>query len=328
MIFDIHAHLSGPSGIGGNYLCPPSRQSRLLRLFLNRSRLYVRENDGNTESLVSRWVRESQIDRVILLALDGACREDGSLDLEHTRIITGNDYVADFVAGNSRLLFGASIHPYRKDAIEELDRVVECGACLIKWIPSAQNIAPDDSRCCAFYERMRYHNIPLLTHTGVEHTLPMFDNRLNDPERLIPALRQGVTVIAAHCGTRLYLHERCLFGQWANLAKEYPNFYGDLSTFGLPLHGGPLRRILRDSDLRSKVLFGSDFPALTLPLWYIGRIGLRRAMVLTRIENPFDKAFQTLKDLDVPEQVFSRAERLLRLPPVPESSRVMKGTAN
>ncbi|HPS01892.1 MAG TPA: amidohydrolase family protein, partial [Candidatus Sumerlaeota bacterium] len=253
---------------------------------------------------------------------------DGSLDLENTRIMTGNNYVAGFVDGNSRLLFGASVHPYRKDAIDELDRVVACGACLIKWIPSAQNIVPDDSRCYAFYERMRYHGIPLLTHTGVEHTLPMYDNRLNDPERLIPALRQGVTVIAAHCGTRLYLHERCRFGQWANLAKEYPNFYGDLSAFGLPLHGGPLRRILRDSDLASKVLFGSDFPALTLPLWYIGRIGLRRAMVLTRIENPFDKALLTLKELGAPEQIFSRAERLLRLPPVSESSRVMKGTAH
>ncbi len=328
MIFDIHAHLSGPSGVGGNFLCPPSRQSRLLRLFLNRSKLYARGKGGDTESLVSRWVRESRIDRVVLLALDGAYREDGSFDQEHTRIMTGNDYVADFVSGNSRLLFGASVHPNRKDAIEELDRVVERGACLIKWIPSAQNIVPDDSRCYPFYERMRYHNIPLLTHTGIEHTLPMFDNRLNDPERLIPALRQGVTVIAAHCGTRLYLHERCRFGQWANLAKEYPNFYGDLSAFGLPLHGGPLRGILRDPDLTSKILFGSDFPALALPLWYIGRIGLRRAMGLTRIENPFDKAFLTLKELDVPEQIFNRAERLLRLPPVSESSHVMKGTAN
>ena len=157
------------------------------------------------------------------------------------------------------------------------------------------------------------HRIPLLAHTGIEHTLSTFDNVLNDPRRLEPALRRGVTVIAAHCGTRMFLHERSYFEEWERMVKEHPAFYGDLSAFGLPVHGRPLRRILRDPDLVSKVLFGSDFPAAPMPMWYALRLGWRKAAALRRIENPFDAAYLTLKELGVPGEVFTRAGSLLRI---------------
>lgn len=320
MIYDIHAHIIGlKSGQSGNYLCPPERMNWVLRIVLRNvlSRLPLAEGasaDERLQKLILKWVNESQVDRVVLLALDGVYRRDGAPDLEQTQFIVSNDYVADFVVGQPKLLFGASINPYRKDALEELDRVVARGACLIKWLPSAQGIAPDDPQCTAFYERMAYHQIPLLTHTGVEHTLAKFSDALNDPVRLVPALRRGVTVIAAHCGTRIYLYERSRFGQWAKLAREYPNFYGDLSAFGLPLHGRALRRVLDDSVLLSKVLYGSDCPIRPLPLWYVMWFGWRRANELRTISNPLDKTYLMMKELGVPEQVFSRAESLLKLP--------------
>ena len=318
MTFDIHAHVIGlEPGQHGNYLCPPGRRSLPLRMMLkevNRRLASVgAPTDSALKQLVWHWVSESQVDRVVLLALDAVYQRSGNRDLDHTLLVTSNDYVADFVLGNPKLLFGASIHPYRKNALEELDRVVQRGACLIKWLPSAQNIDPSDHQCIPFYKRMAYHKIPLLSHTGVEHTLAQFDTALNAPQRLVPALRQGVVVIAAHCGTRMFLHEPSWFNQWVLLAKEHSNFYGDLSAFCLPLHGQPLQRILRDPDLLSKVLYGSDFPTPPMPGWYLPRLGWKRTMALRRIPNLFNKAVRTMRELGVPEAVFSRAETLLRM---------------
>jgi predicted TIM-barrel fold metal-dependent hydrolase len=319
MIYDIHAHvIELRSGQHGNYLCSRERTGLFLKLL---ARNIARRMPSGTaasadevaQQQVSKWIAESLVDRVVLLALDGAYRQDGSLDMEHTRLITANDFTADLAASHPKTLFGASIHPYRKDALQELERIIQRGACLIKWLPSAQNIAPDDPRCLPFYECMAHHRLPLLVHTGIEHTLSAFDNALDAPHRLVPALRRGVTVIAAHCGTRMFLHERSFFPEWARLAKEHSAFYGDLSVFCLPLHGQPLRRILNDPDLRAKVVFGSDFPAAPMPLWFMASLGWETAMALHRIENPFDRPYRTLKALGVPDEVFSRAGGLLRI---------------
>lgn len=322
MIVDLHAHIvSLRSGEGGNYLCPPAQMNLSLRMQLKRIPLAAARAgaapggtpDEALQALVKGWVAQSRLDRVVFLALDGVYNADGTPDMAATQMIVTNDFVADFCAASPRLLFGASVHPYRRDALDELERAAARGACLVKWLPSAQNIAPDDPRCFPFYERLARLNMPLLSHTGVEHTLARFPESLNDPGRLEPALRRGVTVIAAHCGTRIFLYERSRFQQWARLARQYPNCYGDLSAFALPLHGGPLRAILADPALCAKVLYGSDFPIPPLPLWYLLSLGWRKARVLHGLQNPFDKAFFTLQELGVPQQVFSRAEKLLRL---------------
>lgn len=44
--------------------------------------------------------------------------------------------------------------------------------------------------------------LPLLAHTGGEHTVPQIDPKLADPATLTGALDRGVTVIAAHCATK------------------------------------------------------------------------------------------------------------------------------
>lgn len=326
MIFDIHVHIAGTSRAhAGNYLCArpplPFLIRRQLRQSLRLARTAMRaENlDAAIERGLLPWVSESRVDRFVLLALDGAYQNDGTPDWPRTRIIVSNDYVADFAARHTKLLFGASIHPYRRDALEELERAVARGACLVKWIPSAQNIAPDDPRCHAFYEQLAARRMPLLVHTGIEHTLPTFPQRLNDPCRLKPALERGVTVIGAHCGTRVFLHERTYFARWKTMAMAYPSFYGDLSAFGSPLHLGPLREIIRQPLLASKVIYGSDFPVPVMPLWLAAQLGVVTALKLRRVSNPLDRAFQAMQALGVPQAVFTRAEHLLRLPATAET---------
>jgi hypothetical protein len=98
------------------------------------------------------------------------------------------------------------------------------------------------------------------------------------------------------------------------MALEHANFYGDLSAFGIITRVRPLRIILNDPALLSKVVYGSDFPAWTMPLSCLGHFGLSRALALRRVRNPFDQAVQLMQAAEVPDEVFSRAAELIRLP--------------
>lgn len=303
MRYDIHVHMLplSPGGV-------TDRPGLLLRLARYRA------GDG-VQDKVADLVSRSRIDRAVILALDTACTEDGQPDPRNTCLHVPDDEVADLCARHPHLLFGASVHPYRPDALEALERAAARGACLVKWIPSAQNIAPDHPRCLPFYERLADLGLPLLTHTGIEHTLGRFSDDLNHPRRLAVALERGVTVIAAHCGTRLYLYEQSQFPAWKRMALEHERLFGDTGAFGLPLHGGPMADLARDDTLRQKLLFGSDLPALVWPAWYGDRIGWRRALELAAVANPLDRLADLLLDLGLPESIFTRAGQILRLPP-------------
>ena len=158
--------------------------------------------------------------------------------------------------------------------MEELERLIEKGACLVKWLPSAQNIQPDHPRCFPFYDLLARHKVPLLSHTGAEHTLKAFPDALSDPRRLVPALERGVTVIAAHCGTSLFLHEKSYFRVWQEMALRHENFYGDISAFGVITRIWRLGTLLRSPALAAKCVFGSDFPVPPWPLSCLGKISL------------------------------------------------------
>jgi predicted TIM-barrel fold metal-dependent hydrolase len=321
MIYDMHVHMTGwTSEARARLLQPRARRNPVLRHFARRMGLLDAPgltDAAATDELRTRllaWVEASAVNRFVLLALDGAYRPDGSVDADGTVLTIDNDEVADLVSFHKKLLFGASIHPARPDALAELDRLIARGACLVKWIPSAQNIRPEDPGCFPFYDALAAQGLPLLVHTGNEHTLRRFSNTLNDPRRLIPALERGVTVIAAHCGTRLFLHERSYFKYWEAMAREYETFYGDLSAFALPLHGGPLAAILGSRELTAKVVYGSDFPAFSWPFYHLTRTGFRVARRLAHEANPLDKAYLMMKSLGVPPDVFGRAGQLLRPP--------------
>ena len=61
--------------------------------------------------------------------------------------------------------FAASIHPYRADAVAELERCIAAGAVMVKWLPITQDFNPADPKCIPLYEALAHHRIPLLSHT-------------------------------------------------------------------------------------------------------------------------------------------------------------------
>ena len=207
-----------------------------------------------------------QVDAVVLLAFDAVYTGDGTLDWNNTHIYVTNDYAIELCRRHPRrLLFGASIHPYRKDAVAELERCVKAGAVLLKWLPIVQNFNPADERCFPLYEALAHYRLPLLSHTGGEKSLPNLDVSVADPMLLKPALKRGVTVIGAHCGTRSASGEIDFLPQWSLLAREYENFFGDTAALNLPTRDYAYPQILQDKLLRSKLLHGSDWPILPLP---------------------------------------------------------------
>ena len=318
MTYDIHVHLAGTDRAqNGNYISPrlsPAFHYLMRRLGVTAAELRAPGADERFRDRLLQWIEQASLGRVVVLALDAVYRRDGSRDDAATRLLTSNDYVAAMAERHPRVLFGASVHPYRRDAIAELDRVAARGACLIKWIPSGQGIQPDDPACFPFYEALVRHGLPLLSHTGKEHTLSAFPNALNHPRHLQAALDRGVTVIAAHCGARLFLHDCSHFRPWCAMALQHERFYGDIGAFAVMTRCRALTHLQRDPRLLRKIVYGSDFPAPALPWSFVHRLGLRRTRELTAIANPLERAYRTFSSLGLPPEVFARAGSLLRLP--------------
>jgi predicted TIM-barrel fold metal-dependent hydrolase len=320
MIVDLHVHIAGADERkNGNYWNPRNRRNLFLRQIMGE---FGVQPGGMRDPEVDRAVREkllslvsgSDIDLAVVLALDGAFTEDGRFDCVKTRMRVDNNYVAGMAENHPKVLFGASVHPYRKDAVAELERLIRRGACLVKWIPSTQSIDPLDPKCIPFYETLAHYGIPLLSHTGREHALSGGTQVFNDPRRLVPALERGTTVIAAHCGTRVFLHERDYFDAWCRMAQDYEFCYGDLSAFICPTRMKPLRILLKSPPLLAKVMYGSDFPVKAMPSACLFALGTKRVRELRRVDNPLDRSFHTLQSFGLPDAVFDRALAILRTP--------------
>ena len=64
-----------------------------------------------------------------------------------------------------------SLHPYRPDAIDELDRWGKAGVKYIKWLPNAMGMDPANKAIEPFYRKMKEHNMILLSHGGEEQAV-------------------------------------------------------------------------------------------------------------------------------------------------------------
>jgi predicted TIM-barrel fold metal-dependent hydrolase len=272
------------------------------------------------EERLARTIDETpEIDAAVVLAFDAVYDRDGRLDAPNTHLYVTNDYAIELAARHRKVLFGASVHPYRRDAVAEVERCVAAGAVLMKWLPVTQGIDPADERCTPFFEALAHYGLPLLSHTGGETSLPRIDDSVEDPMLLVPALRRGVTVIAAHCGTRSVPFARDYVPHFVRLAKEYEHFYGDTSALNLPARWHAYDAVLGDEAVRAKLVHGSDWPILSLaPPLRVGWGGffdaldeqnwLRRDVLIKR-QLGFDRAY------------WERAARVLRVPGRRASSR-------
>ncbi len=212
--------------------------------------------------------------RHVVLAFDHHYSEDGAIDLVHTEFYVPNDHALAVAGAHPELfLAGGSVHPYRADALAELDRLAARGVRLIKWLPNAMGIDPASARCDGFYAKLLEHRMVLLTHTGDEQAVDAEEMQgLGNPLRLRRALDAGVTVIAAHCASRgtdedLDRADRARvssFGLFLRLlgeARYAGRLFGDISAMTqFNRCGEPLATLLAREDLQPRLVNGSDYP--------------------------------------------------------------------
>lgn len=323
-IIDLHCHVAGiGAGGSGCFISEALRHNwrwtPYLRAFGVKEADLVAQGDSLiVRKLSDRLAGSREVQAAVVLAVDGAVDEKGELDPVHTEYYVPNDYVWRQTRGTRNLLYGASINPMRRDAMAILNREARRGAVLVKWLPNIQGFSPSDLRCVPFYRRLAALRMPLLVHTGNEHSFSTTRDELGDPARLELALQCGVTVIAAHAGGAGRSAGERNLDRFVALLRRYPNLYGDISALTLLNHAGHLRRLLRTPGVADHLVFGTDTPLLETPLtspWFsLFTIGPAAVWRVSRERNPWDEAVAYLRALGVPPAVFTRGASLLRHP--------------
>ena len=274
--------------------------------------------EGDLESIYSghlvELVRSSSMDAIVLLAHERVHDPDGNARDDLGSMFVPNDVVLGLAQKFPEFLAGVSIHPARPDAIDELERCLATGAVLMKCLPNCQNIDPSDRRYRAFWERMAAAGLPLLAHTGGEHTVPIVNPALADPKLLRFPLECGVTVIAAHCGTSSGIFDHDYFDDWVAMLREFPNLYGDISALVSLNRCGHLRDCLRE-QIAPRILHGSDFPVPILGhrMWLQGWMDRATFRRCQQIRNSLERDWQFKRALGFPEETATRAAAILRL---------------
>jgi predicted TIM-barrel fold metal-dependent hydrolase len=315
---DMHVHIVGTGAGGTGCWLRVKRWHRPMAAFMTRHigmsrRAFSQNFDELYVDNLLRLVRESSLDSVVILAQDEVHDSDGTVRQDLGSFHVPNDYVLSLAKQHPEFLPGVSIHPARPDALGELEKCLEGGAVFMKCLPNCHNIDCNDRRYEKFWRRMAEARLPLLAHTGGEHTVPVICAAYADPRVLTLPLECGVTVIAAHCATKSGLIDREYFHIFAAMTRQYPNLYGDTSAFNVPMRGRHIRRCLEE-PLQSRLLHGSDFPVPVYGHWawmrrFISWADLRRCQ---RIGNVIERDYQLKRAMGFADGHFSRVNQLLR----------------
>jgi uncharacterized protein len=312
-VIDVHVHLAIlPDGKNGCLVSDKMRHSLFFRLVVHRFGLPLndpaRANQMYLTALIRAVSESKYVGPVVLLAMDGVYKDDGTLDTARTDFMIPNDYVLALAKKHPTLFkAGVSINPRRKDAVAELERCVKEGAVLVKILPNTQVFNPNDPAFIPFYKAMARRHIPLLCHSGYEFALIGNDQSLGALPNLRLPLDTGVTVIAAHGGSYGLGFYEPYWKTLQEFVKTYPNFYWDASALSLPDRVDMLLRLRRRPELQGRMVFGTDYPvpSMAYPALLVGK--WRGYWELLGIKNSFDRHYRLLQLMGLPQPVpFSR----------------------
>lgn len=248
--------------------------------------------------------------RWLLYAFADAHDERGQARPDWSTFHVPNAYAASVCAAQpERFAWVASIHPYRDDAVEQLDQAMADGALAIKWLPSAMNIDLQSPRVRPFYDRLAATGLPLIVHGGEEKAVPGAGrDAYGNPLLVRAALQRGVRVIVAHCaslGEAMDLDMRSpsprpafeLFARLMDEAEWQGRLLGDVSAlFQANRRVAVWRTVLRRQDWHARLLHGSDYPLPGVgPLYQLGK--LVRAGLLPQVDVPALEALRARNPL-------------------------------
>ncbi|MGV3772605.1 MAG: amidohydrolase family protein [Verrucomicrobiales bacterium] len=315
-IIDAHLHMVGNgSGSTGCWLRSSKWHWPLHAFMVKHIGLPLSALKGNLDELyvqqLLHWVRNSSLDAVVILAHEQVYHESGDLMPDRGTTYIPNDYVLSLAEKHPEFLPAVSIHPARKDAMEELNRCIARGAVMMKCLPNCQNIDGRNRRYLKFWERMAEAGLPLLAHTGGEHTVEVVNKELSDPRTLQLPLECGVNVIAAHCATKSGPFDPQYFHYFVEMTQKYSNLYGDSSALNVPIRGKFARRCAT-THLANRMIHGSDFPVPVFGHWnwVSGFVDWQTFRKWERQPNPLERDYQLKKAIGFPVETFCQVEKL------------------
>lgn len=326
-IIDIHVHFGAPKDEQSGCFWSEefTKQAAYLAMLLITKSLFKKVNIQRIRKHLLGVINKSKyVNKSVLLAFDQVYDESGTAHPEQTHLFVPNRYIADLAKNNSRILLGASVHPYRNDWSQELDYCLENKAVLCKWIPSAQMINPAHSKCIPFYRKLAAHQLPLLCHAGPEYAIPTSNKtyiEFNNPKYLRIALDQGVTVIIAHCSLPYFwfldvdYHDdfKEFLKLFQDAEKNNWNLYADLSAICSPLRSPYIDKI-KSHVPAERLLYGSDYPIPVSELSYNKSTNffswLWFVLKVAFTKNPLDKNYLLIKKMEFDDCIFTNASHL------------------
>jgi uncharacterized protein len=212
--------------------------------------------------------------RYLLLAFDHHYGRDGVINFEKSEFYVPNAYVARLAEADPALFVPAmSVHPYRPDALAELEKWAARGMRVLKWLPNAMGIDPADPALDPFYDRMKQLSVTLLTHAGEEKAVEAEEDQvLGNPLKLRRPLERGVSVVVAHCASlgenedlddpaRPLVANFELFMRLMGEARWQGQLFGEISAMTQANRlGDATTTVLERADLHPRLVNGSDYP--------------------------------------------------------------------
>jgi predicted TIM-barrel fold metal-dependent hydrolase len=326
-VIDIHLHFGAPEGEGSPcyWSTEFTHSMAYLAMLVVTGSLFKKVNIHRIKEKLLKVINSSQkVDKVVLLAMDEVYDNQGNAHRGETHLFVPNYYLANLAFENERVLFGASVHPYRDDWESEMEFCLSNGAVLCKWIPSSMQIDPSHQKCLPFYEKLVEADLPLLCHCGPELAIPTSNNdyeKFNNPKYLKNALDVGVKVIVAHCSMPFWgvFEDDSDFLQLGEMLTHADdnnwNLYADLSALCIPMREPYIKKV-RETFPWHRLVFGSDYPIPITEFTYNASASIFKKIQLflksLATKNPLDKNYILVQGMQLGDDIFNNASQILR----------------
>jgi len=317
---DCHVHLVGDGSSGSEcWFSLPSLWKKLLgRMMIKGVGLPASSLEDNLDALYSdnlvKNIQESNLDAAVVLAQDIPYSDDGKKMGDEAQFYVPNEFVAALGRKHVEIIPACSIHPGRPDAMDELEKCIQAKMPVLKLLPNCLNVDYTDKKYIPFWERMADAGMILLTHTGGEMTVKVYDASFGDPKKLETLLDCGVIAIAAHSAGRSAFFDPDWTGDLISMFDRHPNLYADNSALSSINRARTLKHILPE-NIQERIIHGSDYPVPVSGLgpMFMGKLSWKDYRSSVKIPNILERDYQLKQSIGFKPETFTRMDELLRL---------------
>lgn len=313
---DIHTHLAG-IGTGGSGCAVSGRMRRsltfhamMLATGMRGRTARGREDAAFGEFMAGAVEAARELDHACLFAMDGVYSPQGELRPDESHLVVPNAHLLEVCRHSPKLLPVISVNPDRPDAVAELERWGPMAVAL-KWLAPLQKFELDPLRHARVIEAIHELGLPVIVHSGCEHTFPGMEQRLGNPALYEPLLKRGIPVVFSHCGTGSFMHPGYDFSyEFGRMLERYDHAFGDTSAFCSLVRYQQVRRFKAERYI-GRLLHGSDFPIPSSAVYFLKDLGFNAIARLQGTPNVLDRDILTKRAMGMPEETFTTAGRLL-----------------